>query len=127
MNLMHLMGLIVSIASSSHQQVIPVWSGSLPPTESIKGNRCNTGVVRGIRPARHLLVRAGPGKAHAPTDRLTTGERIYICNESGVWLGVVYRRSGFPCKGAQEGLDIRQSVKCRSGWVHRDWIEAISG
>jgi hypothetical protein len=116
------------LQSAGPPSPVPVWSGSLPPPGSVRGNFCNVAVVTGLRPSRHLLVRAGPGTTYSRVDRLAAGEQVYTCNGRREWIGVVYRRPGFPCDGAApQGLDIRLSTECRSGWVHRNWVEIITG
>ncbi len=107
---------------------VPVVAGSMPPAESVRGNLCNLAVVRGLRPSRHLIVRSGTGVNYRKIGRLSEGERIYTCNERGEWIGVVFSRSGSPCGGpSAHGLDVRKTSTCRSGWVHRNWIEIVSG
>lgn len=118
--------LLVALGTGA-QPSVPVWSGSLPPANSVRGNICNLAFVRGLGPSR-LQVRAGPGRRFRSRDALRDGERVYTCNESGEWLGVVFSRPGAPCGNQQPvGLDITLTRSCRSGWVHRRWIDIITG
>ena len=118
---------IALLVLGAAQSSVPVWSGSLPPPNSVHGNLCNLAVVSGLRSSR-LQVRSGPGMRFQRIDALGEGARVYTCNGSGEWLGVAYGRPGMTC-GSREnvGLDIAQTLTCRSGWVHRRWIEIITG
>lgn len=107
---------------------VPIWSGSLPPLESVRGNLCNLAAVKKLGQSRHLLVRAGSGHRFESIDRLSTGERVYTCSNRGEWIGVAYSTPNVRCGGpGPVGLDIRRTKSCRSGWVHRDWIEVLAG
>ena len=121
------LAVLLIIAGTEAQPSVPVWSGSLPPANSVRGNICNLALVRGVGSSR-LQVRAGPGRRFVRRDALRNGERVYTCNERGEWLGVVFSRPGAPCGNQQPvGLDITLTPPCRSGWVHRRWIEIITG
>ncbi len=94
--------------------------------ETIRLETCNFAQVRRIASGKRLIVRTGPGVRHAPIDSLSSGRMIYICNEWGPWLGVVYSDSGALC--ARAGLwHPLSEASCRSGWVHQRWIEVLSG
>lgn len=60
-------------------QAVPVWSGTLAPPGSVKGERCNVAVVQG---ALRVRVRAGPGRQFNGTDMLSSGAKVYTCNEA---------------------------------------------
>lgn len=127
---------VAAITAGGGQREIPVWDGTLPPPESVLGNNCNVAAVSGLRRERRLLVRAGPGREYPAVASLRLGARVFVCNEatrprrSGAreWLGVAFAASGRPCTGATaEGLDIRRSVRCRTGWISSEWVTVISG
>lgn len=77
-----------------------------------------------------LSVRAGPGPAEQETDRLGPGALVYLCEEAGMWLGIVY-----PAEGAEADCAVASPVavrsaytgSCRSGWVHRRFVELVAG
>lgn len=119
--------ILMIAAGTRAQPSVPVWSGSLPPASSVRGNICNLARVRGLGPSR-LLVRVGPGRRFSRKGALRNGERVYTCNESGEWVGVVFSRPGAPCGNRKPvGLDMILTRSCQSGWVHRGWIEIITG
>jgi hypothetical protein len=129
-------GTFVALTGPVDRRSMPVWDGSLPPAESVKGNDCNVAkVVSSIR-SRHLLVRAGPGPAYPAVGRLRPRIVVFVCNEASGrpengrqhWFGLAYVGPGKPCTGAtSNGLDVRRSRNCRSGWVDAHWITLISG
>jgi len=119
--------ILLLYGQAAPQPSVPVWSGSLPPASSVKGNVCNLAVVRGASGSR-LNVRAGPALRFRRLDAVRAGERVYTCNERGEWLGVAYSRPGASCSGGGDGgLDITLTRSCRSGWVHRRWVEILTG
>jgi hypothetical protein len=121
------LAILMIVDGMGAQPSVPVWSGSLPPANSVKGNICNLAYVRGLGSSR-LQVRNGPGRRFLRKDALRNGERVYTCNESGEWLGVVFSRPGASCGNQQPvGLDITLTRPCGSGWVHRRWIEIVTG
>jgi hypothetical protein len=121
------LAILMIAAGMEAQPSVPVWSDSVPPAGSVRGYACNLAVVRGIGSSR-LPVRVGPGRRFKRRDALREGERVYTCNERGKWLGVVFSRPNATCGNQQPiGLDITLTRSCRSGWVHRRWIEIITG
>ena len=89
-----------------------------------------TGVVEGLDPAGDgfLAVRSGPGTKYAEIDRLYNGEELYICDQKGKWIGVVYTRRGQNCD-VMSPWPARQAYTgpCKSGWAHQNWIRLIAG
>jgi len=98
------------------------------PREPKRSYICSLSVVRGIKPGRHLLVRTGPTRNHPIIARLSTGDRVYVCNEGKGWLGIAFSRPPRLCGDLLlRGIDIRAAANCASGWVHRDWVEILTG
>lgn len=89
------------------------------------------GEVSGLDPAgdHFLSLRSGPGARYAELARLHTGQRLWLCEQRGAWLGVVF--------GQDEGTDCRVSSPspgrrpyrgpCRSGWVHERYVTLLAG
>ena len=124
--MVHLSAIAV-LGGAAAQLTIPVWDGSLPPANGIHGNICNLAVVRGLENDR-LNVRSGPGEHYQRTETLHDGDRVYVCNEGGEWLGVVFGRPGSPCGNDEPvGLEVSLTRPCASGWVYRRWIDIITG
>lgn len=75
-----------------------------------------------------LAVRSGPGSAHAMTDKLYSKAQVYICDENGAWVGIVYGPENADC-GVTSPIADRQaySGSCASGWVHGHYIKLIAG
>jgi len=55
-----------------------------------------TGQVVGLDPNQDgfLSVRSGPGRSYREMDRLYNGRQVYICDQRGRWLGIVYGWGG---------------------------------
>src|SRR5688572_8275063 len=81
-----------------------------------------TGVVAGLNPQGDgfLAVRSGPGSDFAQLDRLYNGEAIYLCQQQGDWLGIVYSKEGNePCNVTTPWpASDSYTGPCRSGWAH---------
>ena len=93
---------------------------------------CGTGIVQGLDPSGDgfLAVKAGPGLRYDRIDKLYNGEEVAICATAGDWLGVVYTRRHWDCNvfnnpGWSKALPY--TGPCRSGWVHKRWVEPTSG
>jgi hypothetical protein len=89
-----------------------------------------SGVIAGLDPAGDgfLAVRSGPGAKHAELDRLYNGEEVYLCADSGRWIGIVYTRRGRSCN-VSSPWPVRQAYTgpCKSGWVHQNWVRQTAG
>lgn len=88
------------------------------------------GVIEGLDPAGDgfLAVRSGPGANYAELDRLYNGERVYLCNEKGKWLGIVYSKQRQECNVSTGWISTQPYTgPCKSGWVHRNWVRLHAG
>jgi len=76
--------------------------------------------------ATSLTVRGGPGTKFPALGQLPSGQQVNLCDVSGDWLGVVYAPGGSlsDC-GVSAPVAERQPYvgTCRSGWVHRKFIQ----
>lgn len=91
-----------------------------------------TGRIVGLRTDgdNFLSVRAGPGPAEQETDRLGPSALVHLCEEAGMWLGIVY-----PAASEETDCNVASPVAtrsayagpCRSGWVHRRFVEPVAG
>jgi hypothetical protein len=89
-----------------------------------------TGLVQvsGIGPRGFLAVRDGPGVNFRMLDRLRRGRLLTVCEERGMWLGVVYGEAGADCAVSSPRRRRTAYVgPCRSGWVHRRYAQLIAG
>lgn len=119
------------LASMIGPPALPVWDGSLPPSQSVKGNYCN---VARIVSRKDSAVRDGPGGQYPVVDEMPAGSQVFTCNErwegerKQLWYGVAYASLRKPCTGALDiGLDIRLSRNCRTGWIRAEAVGVISG
>ena len=89
---------------------------------------CNISQVRGLAPRRHLLVRAGPSQSDRVVGRISEGRGIYVCNEHAEWWGVIYGEVEGACEPRLDPPVYTPFAEaCRAGWVHRNWVELITG
>jgi hypothetical protein len=77
-----------------------------------------------------LPVRAAPADDAAEIDRLAEGDGVFMCDERGDWLGIVYYPPG-ELKSCGVGSVIVERVayagSCRSGWVPAHLITLVAG
>ena len=85
-------------------------------------------VVSGLDPKgdNYLSVQSGPGgKPYRQLDRVHTDQRLLVCEEKGMWLGVVYAKGndGEGC-GVSSPRAQRAAYRgpCRSGWVSKKYV-----
>lgn len=91
------------------------------------------GRVRGLRPGgdNFLSVRIAPGSDAREKDRIGNGNRLFLCDQSGDWYGVVYQRAGDPMANCGTGTPSAYvgayRGPCRYGWVHKYFVEFLAG
>jgi hypothetical protein len=90
----------------------------------------SSGAVKGLDPHGDgfLAVRAGPGSQYQMIDKLLEGQNVFVCDERGQWLGVVYTRGNQNC-GVTSALNKPTPYPgpCLAGWVHRNFINITAG
>ncbi|HLO22915.1 MAG TPA: integron [Methyloceanibacter sp.] len=90
----------------------------------------SSGAVKGLDPHGDgfLAVRAGPGSQYQMIDKLLEGQNVFVCDERGQWLGVVYTRGSQDC-GVTSALNKPTPYPgpCLAGWVHRNFINITAG
>ncbi len=76
-----------------------------------------------------LAVRQGPAGTHKMIDKLHTGNDVYMCDEQGDWIGIVYSADGDQDCGVSSPIARKQaySGSCKSGWVHKRFITVVAG
>jgi hypothetical protein len=94
----------------------------------------SVGEVTGLNPRgdNFLTVRAEPNARAREKDRLGPGRWIWLCDEAGEWLGVVYssdpdQRPGDCGVGMPADRVRAYDGPCRWGWVHSRYVEVIAG
>jgi hypothetical protein len=89
------------------------------------------GRVKGLDSAGdgYLAVRAGPGPQFSELDELGNGQPVYICDQKGKWLGIVYTRMPATDCGVSNVWRKPAPYRgpCSTGWVYGDWIAETAG
>ncbi|XSG81907.1 MAG: integron [Methyloligella sp. ZOD6] len=116
---------LLPVLGVAQQRAIPVIAGQNQGYDA-----CGIiGEIAGLDPNGDgfLAVRAGPDGSYAMLDQLHNGDAVYICDQSGAWLGVVYPgyqdcgvSSPWPQAAAYQG-------PCSSGWVHKNYVREAAG
>jgi hypothetical protein len=94
----------------------------------------SNGRVTGLNPGgdNYLAVRALPATTAREKDRLGPGAELWICDEAGDWMGVVYDPDALEGAGDCGVGTPSDRVRlypgpCRSGWVHSRYVVVIAG
>lgn len=105
---------------------VPVIVGKVPEYDACM----SSGAVKGLDPHGDgfLAVRAGPGSQYQMIDKLLEGQNVFVGDERGQWLGVVYTRGNQDC-GVTSALNNPTPYPgpCLAGWVHRNFINITAG
>lgn len=128
--------LVVSIPAAAGDKRTPVMIGGNPNFDACP----SAGVVAKLGPRRaedpksgFLSVRSGPGgSAFFEMDRLYNGDEILICGSDGAWLAVIYAERGQSmesCGSLGSPIRVRRAYEgpCRSGWLHKNYVEITAG
>lgn len=88
------------------------------------------GEVTGLNPDgdNFLSVRSGPGSDYEEIDRVGPKQGLFLCDERGSWIGVVYTRTSQDC-GVSSPV-ARQRVydgPCAHGWVLKKYVKFLAG
>lgn len=88
---------------------------------------CAFAEVHGLNPNGDgfLAVRSAPGTEYREIDRVYNGDKIWVFNQVGDWLGVVYGVSEVDCSPVDKTRSIQ--IDGKKGWVHQNWIRIIAG
>ncbi len=126
--LMTVGALIGSAPTAGAQAARPVVIGSDGMTDACPAVARVTGLKRGGD--NFLSVRVGPGIRHREADRIGPAALVHVCEDRGDWVGIVYAPAGrdVDC-GVSSALrkPVAYRGPCRSGWVHRRFVEIIAG
>ncbi len=114
------------LASTAQQRAVPVIVG-----QNSGYDACGTvGVVRGLDPHGDgfLAVRAGPASSYAMLDKVYNGYLLYLCDQRGSWLGVVYSHETQDC-GVETPWPRAAAYTgpCSWGWVYRKYVADYAG
>jgi hypothetical protein len=88
---------------------------------------CALGQVMGLKADGDgfLAVRSGPGSNYTKLDELHNGDKVWLFEREGKWIGIVYGVEELSCSPISEDRVVPHDGK--KGWVHENWIEIIAG
>ena len=88
---------------------------------------CALGEVKGLKKNGDgfLAVRTAPGSGYRKLDEIHNGDKVWIFQQVGDWLGVVYDVDYVECGPIAKDQPVR--AKGKKGWVHSNWIRLIAG
>lgn len=88
---------------------------------------CSLGQVAGLKAGGDgfLAVRTGPGSDYTMIDKVYNGDKVWIFDQVGGWLGVVYGVDFVECSPIQKDRPVAKQGK--KGWVHKNWVREIAG
>jgi uncharacterized protein YgiM (DUF1202 family) len=88
---------------------------------------CALGQVTGLKADGDgfLAVRSGPGSGHTKLDELHNGDRVWLFEQKGEWIGIVYGVEDLSCSPVETDREVKTDGK--KGWVHENWIEVLAG
>ena len=96
--------------------------------ELVANTRCNLATTYRLAGGQTLNVRLKPSRNSSVVARLDEGRIVYVCDQNGDWLNVYFGGIEGPCFRTYEwGLRFREARKCKSGWVHQNWVNISSG
>jgi len=87
---------------------------------------CSLGKVAGLSSSGDgfLAVRSGPGTDFAKLGEIHNGDEVWIFDQRGEWIGIVYDAEWLSCGPIPEHRLVNHEGK--KGWVHQKWIELIA-
>ncbi|WP_299868660.1 SH3 domain-containing protein [uncultured Hoeflea sp.] len=88
---------------------------------------CAYGKVAGLKADGDgfLAVRSGPGSNYKKLDEVHNGEELWLFEEKGDWVGVMYQAPEISCSPTD--VDRPVPHKGKKGWVHKNWVEFLAG
>lgn len=88
---------------------------------------CSLGQVRGLKADGDgfLSVRTGPASSYRKIDEVYNGDRVWLFDQKGPWLGVVYGVNSVSCSPVSRNRPVPH--KGKKGWIHKNWVQVIAG
>lgn len=107
-------------------------AGSVPvQLEAMDGlDPCSFGQINDPAMDSSIIVFAGPSTDMDTVDFLSNGDKVWICQESDDFYGIVYAPAGsdVDCEVASPvDTTINYSGPCNTGWVKAEWVETLAG
>lgn len=88
---------------------------------------CGLGRVKGLKADGDgfLAVRSGPASSYRKLDELENGDKVWMYDQKGRWIGILYAAENPGCGPVRKNRPV--PYKGKKGWVHENWIELIAG
>jgi hypothetical protein len=89
---------------------------------------CALGKVTGLKAGGDgfLAVRSGPGSSYRKLDEIHNEDRVWLFEQRGEWIGIVYGIGhDMSCGAIDKDRPVPHPGK--KGWVHQNWIEFLAG
>lgn len=109
-------------------------AGSVPvQLEAMDGlDPCSFGQINSPEPDSAVMVLAGPSTDMDIVDYLAHEDKVWMCQVSDDFWGVVYAPPGsgdIDCEvsGAELTATVNYSGPCSTGWVKAEWVELLAG
>ncbi|MGL1921445.1 MAG: SH3 domain-containing protein [Hyphomicrobiales bacterium] len=71
-----------------------------------------------------LAVRSGPDSKYKKLDELHNGDDIWVFDQKGKWLGILYGIENPNCRAIEADRPV--PYKGKQGWVHQNWVDIIA-
>lgn len=102
---------------------------AVPILERTSGDldTCALGEVANLKPGGDgfLAVRSGPGADYKELGRLENGDRVWLFDQRGDWVGVVYDVEFVECGPIEKTRVLPHPG--RRGWIHMNWVRILAG
>ncbi|MEM7428067.1 MAG: SH3 domain-containing protein [Pseudomonadota bacterium] len=88
---------------------------------------CAQGEVRGLKADGDgfLAVRSGPSTKYRKIDELINGNKVWLFDQKGPWVGIVYGVPDVDCSPIAKDRPV--PYPAMKGWVHENWIGVTAG
>lgn len=88
---------------------------------------CGYGKIAGLKldGDGFLAVRSGPGSDYAKLDELHNDDEVWLFEQRGEWIGIVYGVSAVTCGPIEADRPVTHHGQ--KGWVHENWVQFIAG
>lgn len=123
--------LAVCIAATASLHCVTAVANDLivPVMERSQGDldTCALGSIIGLKEGGDgfLAVRSGPGTEYNKIGELNNGDRIWLFDQKGQWIGIIHHVDEVSCGPIKSDRIVPHEG--RKGWVHENWVKVIAG
>lgn len=88
---------------------------------------CSFAQVEGLKKGGDgfLAVRSGPSTSYDQLDELKNGDKVWVFDTKGNWVGIVYGNDNISCSPIAEDRPVK--ARGKKGWVHQNWVQLLAG